>query len=140
MTEDRDFKKVVRERSAKTGESYQAARRQLNPSTGGMSARVAAMWAHPAGLILGCIVDEGRLVRGMPVTLLAGDDVVHQGVVANLRVGKEDRTVVTSGECGILLDPPFVGHRPAGSNDVDYEALGALRPVSIGPAPDRVVG
>lgn len=29
MTEDRDFKKVGRERSAKTGESYQAARRQL---------------------------------------------------------------------------------------------------------------
>ena len=31
MTEDKDFKRVVRDRAAKTGESYAAARRQLAP-------------------------------------------------------------------------------------------------------------
>jgi translation initiation factor IF-2 len=150
MTEDRDFKKVVRRRSAKTGESYQTARRQLDRSrsdrepTAGttVSARIAGAWAHPAGLVLGCIVDEGRLERGMTVTLLAGDDVVHEGTVATLRVGKQDRDAVASGECGILLDPPFVGFRPARDDDrdTDYEALGALRPVTIGPMPDRLIG
>ena len=32
MTDDGDFKKIVRDRAAKTGESYQAARRQLEPA------------------------------------------------------------------------------------------------------------
>ena len=43
-------------------------------------------------------------------------------------------------DCGILLDPPFVGYRPDGVDDTDYAGLGALRPVSIGPMPDRLVG
>ena len=32
MTDDKDFKKLVRQRAAKTGESYRAAREQLRPS------------------------------------------------------------------------------------------------------------
>ena len=139
MTEDRDCKKVVRERSAKTGESYQAARRQLERRTGGLSAPVYAQWSHPAGLVLGCIIEHGQLTLGMPVTVLAGDTVVHEGTVASLRVGKEDRTVVTSGECGILLDPPFHGYVEL---EVEPEALqaGALRPVETVALPYLVVG
>ena len=72
MTEDRDFKKVVRVRSAKPGDSYQAARRQMERRTGGLSAPVYAQWAHPAGLVLGCVVEQGQLALGMPVTVLAG--------------------------------------------------------------------
>ena len=33
MTEDKDFKRLVRERAAKTGESYRAAREQFRPTT-----------------------------------------------------------------------------------------------------------
>ena len=138
MTEDRDFKKVVRKRSAKTGESYQTARRQIERQPARLSARVGALWAHPAGLVLGCIVDEGRLTRGMPVTVMAGDNVLHQGTVASLRRGLEDQSVITSGECGILLDPPFLGYVPVESDEP--AGVGALTPVVIGPMPDRVIG
>jgi translation initiation factor IF-2 len=140
MTEDRDFKKIVRKRSAKTGESYQAARRQLEHQPGRLSARVHAMWAHPNGLVLGCVVDEGRLTRGMPVTLLAGDAVLHEGTVASLRRGKEDQDVVSSGECGILLDPPYLGYVDGDGAEAQSAIPGALRPVVIGPMPDRVIG
>ena len=136
MTEDRDFKNVVRKRSATTGESYQTAKRQVERQPDRLFARVNALWAHPAGLVLGCIVDEGRITRGMPVTVMAGDSVLHQGTVASLRRGKEDQDVVTSGECGILLEPPFYGY----AAETGVEIPGALKPVVIGPMPDRVVG
>ena len=138
MTEDRDFKKVVRARSAKTGESYQTARRQVERQPI-VSARVAALWEHPNGLVLGCIVDEGRLTRGMSLSVLAGERVVHQGTVTSLRRGKEDLDVVTSGECGVLLDPPFLGYVPEEGDASGGAIPGALRPVVIGPMPDRVV-
>ena len=65
--------------------------------------------------------------------------VLHQGTVASLRVGKEDRTAVTSGECGILLDPLFHGYV---EREVEAEALetGALRPVETVALPYLVVG
>ena len=44
--------------------------------------------------------------------------------------------MVTSGESGILLEPPFYGHVAV----EDDEAVDALKPVVIGPAPGRVVG
>ena len=140
MTEDRDFKKIVRERSAKTGESYQAARRQLERRPAAVSAQVQALFLHPdAGLVLGCLVESGSLSPGMAVTLLAGDDVVHRGTIASLRVGTEDRSVVSSGQCGVLLDPPYLGYDP-----IEIEGMatvpGALRPVEIGRRPDRLVG
>ena len=137
MTEDRDFKDVVRKRAAKTGESYQAARRQLQGRSGGVSADVYALWAHPRGLVLGCVVHAGALAEGMEVTVLAGlegDTVVHRGTVASLRVGKEERRSVTSGECGITLDPPFLGYAERG-----IDMPGALKPVDVVPLPYRVV-
>ena len=139
MTEDRDFKKVVRKRSAKTGESYQAARRQVARQPAQLSARVNALWAHPAGLVLGCVVDEGRSTRGLPVTVMAGDTVLHQGTVASLRRGKADQDVVTSGDCGILLEPPFHGYA-AVESDASVEVPGALKPVEVVSLPYRVVG
>jgi translation initiation factor IF-2 len=138
MTEDRDFKKVVRERSAKTGESYQTARRQVERRGGRLSAPVYALWEHPAGLVLGCVVEQGRISLGMPVTVLADDTVVHQGTVASLRVGKDDQTVVTSGECGVILEPPFHGYV---GGEIDEAALqaGALKPVQTVALPYLVV-
>jgi translation initiation factor IF-2 len=139
MTEDRDFKKVVRQRSAKTGESYQAARRQLEGRPAGLSAPVHALWEHPAGLVLGCKVDQGELTVGMPVSVLADETVLHHGTVISLRVGKEDKKVVTSGDCGILLEPPFRGYVGSELDQADVEA-GALKPVETAALPYLVVG
>jgi translation initiation factor IF-2 len=140
MTEDRDFKDAVRRRSAKTGESYQAARRQMERRIG-LTARVHAQWAHPAGLVLGCVVDQGQISLGMPVTVLSGDGatVLHEGSVASLRVGKEGKAVVASGECGILLDPPFHGYVSREIDDALLQA-GALKPVETIGLPYLVVG
>ncbi len=138
MTEDRDFKKVVRKRSAKTGESYQAARRQVERQPARLSAQVNAAWAHPDGLVLGCNVQQGQIARGMSVTVMAGETVIHQGTVASLRIGKEDRDVVTSGDCGILLEPPFHGYATSPSAATDVP--GALKPAEMVPLPYRVVG
>lgn len=140
MTEDGDFKKVVRKRSAKTGESYQTARRQVERQPARLSARVDALWAHPAGLVLGCRVEEGRITRGMAVTVTAGDSVLHQGTVASLRRGREDRDVVTSGDCGILLEPPFLGYIAVQGDMASVEVPGPLKPVEMVPLPYRVVG
>lgn len=138
MTENRDFKNLVRKRAAKTGESYQAARRQVEGQPGRFSARVNATWPHPAGLVLGCHVEQGHLAKGMQVTVLAGDTVVHEGVVASLRVGKGDEDVVTSGDCGVLLDPPFHGYLEGEVEESALEA-GALTPVQTVPLPYLVV-
>ena len=139
MTEDRDFTKVVRQRSAKTGESYQAARRQVERQTMGLSAPVRALFAHPAGLVLGCVVEAGRLSRGMPVTVMAGDRVLHEGTVATVRVGKADQAVVTSGECGVMLEPPFHGYATVEA-EAAAPTAGALKPVEMVPLPYVVVG
>lgn len=135
MTENRDFKDVVRKRSAKTGESYQTARRQIESQPVRLSAPVNALWAHPAGLVLGCSVEEGQITRGMPVTVMAGDTVLLHGTVVSLRRGKDDHDVVTSGDCGILLEPPFHGYVES-----DVGVPGALKPVELVPLPYRVVG
>lgn len=140
MTENRDFKDVVCKRAEKTGESYQAARRQVAGRPGQLlSARVSATWAHPAGLVLGCHVEQGHLAKGMQVTVLAGDTIVHEGVVASLRVGKGDEDLVTSGDCGVLLDPPFHGYLESEIEESALEA-GALTPVQTVPLPYLVVG
>jgi hypothetical protein len=44
MTEDKDFKRVVRERARKTGESYAAARRSLAAAPAGGAGKAPAHW------------------------------------------------------------------------------------------------
>lgn len=75
----------------------------------------------------------------MTVTVLAGDDVLHEGTVVTLRVGKGDQTIVTSGECGILLDPPFHGYLGVHVED-GAVVPGALKPVKTVVLPYLVVG
>jgi hypothetical protein len=65
MTEDSDFKQIVHDRAAKTGESYQAARRQLERQRGRFSARVVEVFETPNGIVLGCIIEGGEVTRGM---------------------------------------------------------------------------
>jgi hypothetical protein len=116
MTEDRDFKDLVRKRAAKTGESYQAARRQLKRPAP-VVVRVHAIFRTqdpPGGLAFGCVVERGRIARGMSVALSIGDEEVHRGTVASLRVAKYDIDAITEGEgpFGLMIDPPYDGRMP----------------------------
>ena len=121
MTEDRDFKQVVRTRAAKTGESYQAARRQLEEhARPPFVARVTSLWRattggrvrrETAGTAFGCFIEQGTVTRGMRVTVVRDDHVVHEGVVVGLRNGRTDVEAVTAGELpdgfGLLVEPPY---------------------------------
>lgn len=116
MTEDRDFKRIVRARAAKTGESYQTARRILERKRGRFSALANSTFDRPAGRVLGCIIEDGTVVRGMPVTVRTPDGVEHHGTVVSLRHMWDDLESVSSGEFGefgLLLDPPYLGPVPA---------------------------
>ena len=116
MTEDKDFKRVVRTRSAKTGESYQAARRQLKGKQPVFSARVDALFRTPDGLAFGCVVEEGSVSRGMSVTVI-GDGVSHAAIVTSLRRSKWDVETVAFedseyGHFGMIIEPPYPGAFP----------------------------
>ena len=117
MTEDSDFKKVVRDRAAKTGESYQAARRQLERQRGRFSARAVQRFAKPDGFVLGCIIEGGEVSRGMTVAVAFRDGAQHQGVVVSLRHMWTDLESVRYGgpygEFGLLMEPAYLGPFPA---------------------------
>ena len=117
MTDDSDFKRLVRERMAKTGESHQAARRQLERQRGRFSARATEIFHVPSGRVLGCIIEGGEVVRGMTVTVATGDGTKHDGVVVSLRHMWDDVESVRYGgpygEFGLLLDPAYAGPLPA---------------------------
>ncbi len=56
------------------------------------------------GVIAGCQVIEGSIIRSNPVRLRRGKDVVWKGQISSLKRVKEDVREVTKGlECGILL-------------------------------------
>ena len=115
MTEDRDFKKVVRERAAKTGESYQTSRRQLERKRDRFSALAKVMFQTPSGIVLGCIMEAGEVSRGMRVTVTTPEGVKHRGVVVSLRHMWDDLDAVAYGEFGefgLLLEPAYVGPLP----------------------------
>jgi translation initiation factor IF-2 len=121
MTEDRDFKNLVRQRAAKTGESYQAARRQLEAGRPAFAARVEAMFRTPAGIAFGCTVEEGHVSRGMRVTVIA-DGSTHVATVASLRRSKWDVETVAAEESehrqfGMIVEPPYQGLSPPASPD-----------------------
>ncbi len=56
------------------------------------------------GIIAGCMVTEGTIVRGASARLLRDNVIIHQGKVDSLRRFKDDAKEVASGfECGIGL-------------------------------------
>ena len=116
MTDDRDFKQLVRERMAKTGESYQAARRILERKRGQFSALANSTFDKPAGRVLGCIIEDGKVTRGMKVKVTTPDGATHHGVVVSLRHVWADVDSVAHrqfGEFGLLLEPNYLGPVPA---------------------------
>ena len=116
MTEDSDFKQIIRDRAAKTGESYQTARRILERKRGQFSALANSTFDKPAGRVLGCIIEDGKVTRGMKVTVTTPEGVKHQGVVVSLRHMWDDVDSVSYGEFGefgLLLEPAYLGPIPA---------------------------
>lgn len=57
------------------------------------------------GLIAGCMVTEGNIVRGTQVRLLRDNVIIHEGKLESLRRFKDDAREVAAGfECGISLN------------------------------------
>jgi len=57
------------------------------------------------GLVAGCAVSEGRLVRGAQARVVRDRAAVYQGRIASLRRFKDDvREVVSGSECGVSLE------------------------------------
>ncbi|MFQ5767586.1 MAG: translation initiation factor IF-2 [Acidobacteriota bacterium] len=69
-------------------------------------AEVRATFKVPkAGIVAGCAVTDGRILRTSQVRLLRDNVVIHEGRIASLRRFKEDAAEVRSGfECGIGLE------------------------------------
>jgi translation initiation factor IF-2 len=117
MTEDRDFKQRVRARAEKTGESYQAARRQLEQKhEPRFVATVKTMFRVERGVAFGCVIDRGEVRLGTKVSVRLNDDVLHEGTVTSLRYGRTDIDSVTEGDYpagfGMIVDPPYDGPTP----------------------------
>ncbi len=67
------------------------------------------------GTIAGCMVQEGKIMRGAPLRLVRDGIVVWEGAMASLRRFKEDVREVQAGmECGIGLQ----GYNDVKENDV----------------------
>jgi translation initiation factor IF-2 len=116
MTDDSDFKRLVRERMAKTGESYQAARRVLERKRSRFSAIVKTTYDRPAGRVLACIIEDGTVTRGMTVTVTAPSGETHRAVVVSLRhmwLDLESISYGEYGELGMILEPGYAGSTPA---------------------------
>ena len=116
MTKRSDFKRIIRDRSAKTGESYQTARRILDRKQGRFSALAKTTFHKPAGCVLGCIMEAGTVTRGMKVTVTAPNGLVHEGVVVSLRHMWSELESISYGEFGefgLLIEPGYAGPVPA---------------------------
>ncbi len=58
-----------------------------------------------AGMIAGCMVEEGKIKRGASVRLLRDNVVIYEGTLRQLKRFKEDvREVGVGYECGVQLD------------------------------------
>jgi translation initiation factor IF-2 len=69
------------------------------------TAEVRAIFrASRIGVIAGCYVVDGRIVRGARCRLVRDGTIVHDGTIASLRRGSDDVRDVAGGfECGIVL-------------------------------------
>ena len=57
------------------------------------------------GVISGCYITEGKMVRNGKVRVIRDGVVIHEGIIASLRRFKDDAKEVQQGyECGIGLD------------------------------------
>ncbi len=58
-----------------------------------------------AGMVAGCYVTDGKMIRGAQMRLLRDNVVIHEGALASLRRFKDDVKEVAQGyECGITIE------------------------------------
>lgn len=58
-----------------------------------------------SGIVAGCYVTEGKVIRGAQLRLVRDGIVVHEGTVSSLRRFKDDVKEVPHGyECGITIE------------------------------------
>jgi translation initiation factor IF-2 len=68
-------------------------------------AEVRAVFTLPKGVIAGCYVTDGKIIRGAKARLMRDNALVWEGTIRSLRRVKDDvRDVATGLECGIGLD------------------------------------
>jgi translation initiation factor IF-2 len=68
-------------------------------------ADVREVFKIPKGMVAGCIVVDGKLVRGGPVRVIRDGVVIHEGELTSLKRFKEDVKEVGNGyECGVVLN------------------------------------
>ncbi|XP_010275065.1 PREDICTED: translation initiation factor IF-2, chloroplastic-like [Nelumbo nucifera] len=69
------------------------------------AAEVRAIFSSGSGRVAGCMVNEGRVVKGCGVRIIRNGKTVHVGVLDSLRRVKEMVKEVNAGlECGIGVD------------------------------------
>lgn len=65
-------------------------------------AEVRAVFGAGSGKVAGCMVTEGKLVKGSGLRVLRGKDSVHVGTITSLRRVKELAKEVRSPVCSLL--------------------------------------
>ncbi|GLT33922.1 hypothetical protein SLA2020_084750 [Shorea laevis] len=69
------------------------------------SAEVRAVFSSGSGCVAGCMVTEGKVVKGCGIRIVRNDKVIHVGVLDSLRRVKEIVKEVNAGlECGIGME------------------------------------
>ncbi len=67
-------------------------------------ADVRNVFKAPKGLVAGCVVVDGKLIRGGLVRVIRNGVVVHEGELTSLKRFKDDVEEVTNGyECGVMI-------------------------------------
>jgi len=68
-------------------------------------ADVREVFKIPKGMVAGCLVVDGKLVRGGPVRVIRDGVVIHEGELTSLKRFKDDVKEVGNGyECGVVLN------------------------------------
>ena len=68
-------------------------------------ASIKEIFSIPKGKVAGCIVDDGKVVRGGKIRVIRDGVVIHVTTVLSLRRFKDEVKDVGKGyECGIVLD------------------------------------
>lgn len=69
------------------------------------AAEIRDLFRTPKGVVAGCYVTEGKMVRNSKARLLREGTIIHSGEIGSLRRFKEDVREVASGyECGIMIE------------------------------------
>lgn len=110
MTKDREFKQQVRDRAAKTGQSYQSTHRAMSgsqaaqPESSGEAEVREIFYPHGGRQAAGCLIRSGEVHVGDKAQVVRDGAVIAEGDVTSLRTYLKPVSRVSAGqECGIQL-------------------------------------